>query len=105
MCTLLAVPSWRSWSHDPNEGRPSAAPVNCLQESERERERRECQAELKMRKGVLGSGSCGRETRGRRWVVVVVREWGGTGEMREGTVRKRSEEGLRKEGVIRSCSS
>lgn len=76
MCTLLAVPSWRSWSHDPNEGRPSAAPVNCLQESERERERRECQAELKMRKGVLGSGSCGRETRGRRWVVVVVQEWG-----------------------------
>lgn len=30
---------------------------------------------------------------------------GGTGEMREGTVRKRSEEGPRKEGVIRSCSS
>lgn len=76
-CTLLAVPSWRGWSHDLTEGRPSAAPGNCLQE--REREKRECQAELKMREGCWGVG----EKLGTGGLC------GGVAETREGTVKKR----------------
>lgn len=68
LCTLLAVPSWRGWSHDLTEGRPSAAPGNCLQEKERKMEKRECRAELKMR-GVVGEWERVLWERNRGWEV------------------------------------
>ena len=100
-CTLLAVPSWRGWSHDLTEGRPSAAPGNCLQERERERDRgrgrekRECQAELKMREGCWGVG----EKLGMGGLC------GGVAETREATVKKRIGVEEKYKRVIQSSSS
>lgn len=62
-----------------------------LPAGERETERRECQAELKMREGCWGVGACVVRERlgmGGGEVVVV-----GARKMRKGTVSKRSEEG------------